>query len=92
MEVARKHFHAMTFHDFKVELNRAQLLQRRTSPFRDLTPSHAQCSISSLNLKWAELLKDEERSGRPSTAVIDENIATVKKMVREDPRLTNRGL
>ena len=39
-----------------------------------------------------ELLEDEERSGRPSAARTDENIARVRTVVHENQRLTTRDI
>ena len=39
-----------------------------------------------------ESVTDEERSGRPATSRIQENIAKVRQMVRENRRLTVRSI
>ena len=35
-------------------------------------------------------MKDDERSGRPTTSQTDDNIATIDKMVKEDWNVTSR--
>ena len=37
-----------------------------------------------------ESVKDNERSGRPTTSRTDDNIAAVDKMVKEDRKVTSR--
>jgi len=37
-----------------------------------------------------ELVKDEERSSRPTTSRTDDNIAAVDKMIKEDRNVTSR--
>ena len=37
-----------------------------------------------------ESVKDDERSGRPTTTRTDDNIAAVAKMVKEDRKVTSR--
>ena len=37
-----------------------------------------------------ESVKDDERSGRPTTSRTDDNIAAVDKMVKEDRKVTSR--
>jgi len=39
-----------------------------------------------------ECVTDEERSGRPATSRNEENIAEVRQIVRENPRLTVRSI
>jgi len=39
-----------------------------------------------------ESVTDEERSGRPATSRTEENIANVRKIVRENRRLTVRSI
>ena len=63
----------MIFYDFKRGLNQAQSLERLTQAFGDLAPSHATV------LNWFAEFKsgrtsfeDEDRNGRPSTAVTED--------------------
>jgi len=39
-----------------------------------------------------ESVTDEERSGRPATSRTEENIATIRQIVRENRRLTVRSI
>jgi transposase len=52
-----------------------------------------------LRRKWVkrfsegrESVTDEERSGRPATRIIEENIAKVRQIVRENHRLSVRSI
>lgn len=89
MELQREHFRAMIFYDFKSGLNQEQCLERLSTAFPDSSPSR-----STIFSWYAEFkrgrnsLKDEERSGRPSTAVTDENIVRVRNLVHEDRRIS----
>ncbi|XP_053411309.1 histone-lysine N-methyltransferase SETMAR-like [Nycticebus coucang] len=93
MELGREHFRAMIFYDFKSGLNQTQSLERLHRAFGDLTPSRATI------FRWFQefrrgrtSLRDEERSGRPATAVTEENIAAVEKMVRKNSQVTIKDI
>ena len=48
-----------------------------------------QSSAGSLNLRGGRtFLKDEERRGRPTSVVTEENIYAVEDLIKEDPRRT----
>ena len=73
----------MIFYDFKRGLNQAQSLERLTQAFGDLAPSRATVFNWFSEFKRGKTpFEDEERSGRPSTAVTEDNIDAVEKMVR----------
>ena len=89
MEVKREHFRAMIFYDFKSGLDQQESFQRLHAAFPNIAPSRATV------YRWfgefrrgRESLEDEERSGRPQTAVTHENVIRVEAMVRDDPRVT----
>ena len=81
----------MVFYDFKNGLN--QSLERLTQAFGDLAPSHATVPNWFAEFKKDRTsFEDEERSGRPSTAVTEDNIDAVEKMVQEDARVTYKDI
>ncbi|XP_034185409.2 uncharacterized protein LOC117606710 [Osmia lignaria lignaria] len=89
MEVSRENFRAMIFYDFKIGLNKIQSCARLRAAFGDSSPSTATI------YRWfkefqngRESLLDEDRAGRPVTAVTDENVFAVKQMLEEDNRAT----
>lgn len=93
MELNREHFRAMIFYDFKVGLSESQCVDRLQSAFRDSAPSRATV------FRWFGEFKrgrgsveDEKRSGRPASAVTDENIVAVQQMIKEDQRCTYKDI
>ena len=83
----------MILYDFKSSLNQAQSFERLTRAFRDLAPSRAIVFNSFAEFKRGRTsLEDEERSGRPSMGVTEDNIDAVEKMVREDARVTYKDI
>ena len=92
MEPERQHFRAMILYDFKSGLNQAQSLERLAQVFGDLITSHATVFNWFAEFKRGRTsLEDEEMSGRLSTAVTEDNIDAVEKMVREDAHVTYRS-
>jgi len=89
MELSREHFRAMILYDFKVGLGPKECLERLQTAFGELAPSRATV------YNWygefrrnRPFLTDEERPGRPPTAVTEENIDRVRKLLKQNPRLT----
>lgn len=83
----------MILYDFKSGLNESQSLERLQQAFGDLAPSRATIFRWFQEFKRGRAsLKDEERSGRPATAVTEENIAAVEALVREDNRVTFKDI
>ena len=79
--------------DFKRGLNQAQSLERLTQAFGDLAPSCATVSNWFAEFKKGRTSsEDEERSGRQSTAVTEDNIDAVEKMVREGACVTYKDI
>ena len=82
MEPEQQHFRATILYDFKSSLNQAQSLERLTQAFGDLAPSHATVFNWFAEFKRSRTsLEDEKRSGRPLTAVTEDNIDAVENMV-----------
>lgn len=93
MELEREHFRAMILYDFKCGLNESQTLERLTQAFGDLAPSRATVFRWFGEFKRGRTsLKDEERSGRPTNVVTEENISAVEALVKEDQRLTYKDI
>ena len=93
MELEREHFRAMILYDFKCSLNESQTLERLTQTFGDLAPSRATVFCWFAEFKRGRIsLKDEERSGRPTSVMTEENISTVEALIKEDPRHTYKGI
>ena len=81
----------MILYDFKCGLNESQALERFTQAFGDLAPSHATVFRWFAEFKRGRTsLKDEERSGRSTSVVTEENISAVEALIKEDPRRTLR--
>ena len=89
MELEREHFRAMILYDFKCGLNESQALERLTQAFGDLAPSRATVFRWFAEFKRGRTsLKDEKRSGRPTSVVTEGNISAVESLIKEDPRRT----
>ena len=87
MELERRDFRAMIYHDFKMgsETRIVKLLQT----FGDNAPSTATVFRCFAEFKRGRAsLKDETHQGRPPTAVVPETVAVVEKMLRQDGRMT----
>ena len=71
----------MIFYYFKNGINQAQSLERLTQDFGDLAASRATVFNWFVEFKRGRIsFEDEERSGRPLTAVTEENIDAVENM------------
>ena len=89
MELTREHFRAMIFYDYKVGLTGEESFARLSQAFGDSTVSRAtvfnwfrefRCGRASLD--------DDPRSGRPPSAITQENVAAVQQLVNDDPHVT----
>ena len=93
MELEREHFLAMILYGFKCGLNESQTLERHTQTFANLAPSRAIVFRWWLNLREGRTsLKDEERSGRPTSVVTEENTSAIEALIKEDPRRTYKDI
>ena len=84
----KRDFRAMMFYNNKRGLNFTECISEMFSVFGD------QCPTKPTIYKWYKrfrlgylCLDDEDRSGRPITAVTNENIAKVEELVREDRQI-----
>ena len=79
----------MMFYDFMRKLSVEQSHNNLLEAFQDQAPSTRTVERWFLEFKRDRTsLQDEPRSGRPSTAVTPENIATVESLIKEDSRIT----
>ena len=93
MELEREHFRAMILYDLKCGLNESQTLERLTQAFGDLAPLRATViSWFAESKRGRTSLKDEERSGRPTSVVTEENISAVEALIKEDLRRTYKDI
>lgn len=89
MELSRKDFRAMIFYDFKSSLSPQECAARLQNAFGREAPW-----LSTVRQWFVEFdrgrvsLHDEFREGRPSTAVNENNVATVKRLIKKNPRIT----
>lgn len=89
MEISREHFRAMIFYDFKMGESIAGCFSRLQTAFGEQAPSRATVYNWFNEFQRGRFsLSDDERSGRPLTAVTAENIERVRNMVRNDDRVT----
>ena len=93
MELERENFRAMILYDFKCSLNESQTLERLTQALWDLVPSHATVFRWFAEFKRGQTsIKDEERSGRPTSVVSEENISAMEALIKEDPHHTYKDI
>lgn len=89
MEISKENYRAMILFCFKDGLPRQKCAEKLHQYFGEGAPS-----LSTVQRWYNEFarervsLKDEFHEGRPVTAVTPENIATVRQMIRENPRIT----
>ena len=89
MEIERRDFRAMIFYDYMRGLTGLESHQLLLKTFGVVAPSR-----STVFSGFAEFRRDRgslldvPRPGRPSTAVNEESVEEVRKLVSADPRLT----
>ena len=93
MELESERFRSMILYDSKCGLNELQTLERLTQAFGDLAPLCATVFRWFAEFKRGRTsLKDERRSGRPTSVVTEENISAVEALIKEDPRRTYKDI
>ena len=83
----------MLFYAFMLKLSVEQSYENLLEAFQDQTPSKR--TVERWFLEFTRdrtSLQDEPRSGRPSTAITPETIASVKSLIKEDSRITLSSL
>ena len=79
----------MIVYDQRKGLTQEQCVESLRAAFGDQAPSRATVFRWFSQCKWGpSSLDDEPRSGRPASAVTDDNIAAVRRMIDEDRRVT----
>lgn len=93
MDFKREHFRAMILYDYKFGLNECECRERLVSAFEDYAPSRATVFRWFAQFKRGIFsLNDDERNGRPATSVTEENVLAVKKIIKEDPKVTYKQI
>ena len=90
MDLTKRDFRAMILYDYK-----KGLVQMKASPVFEGSASLR----ATIGDDWfgefrmgRQSLEDEPRAGRPHTAVTDENVAAIRKLITEDPHITYREI
>lgn len=89
MELMRENFRSMIHYDFRCGLTQQQSIERLVSAFGDEAPSKStvQRWFSEFNFGRSSL-SHASGAGRPKTAVIQENIDAVQKLIEADRNVT----
>ena len=89
MELRKDHFRAMILYDYQSGLHQDESVARLVAAFGDQAPSRSTVFRWFSEFKHGRTsLEDEERSGRPSCATTEEQIAVVRALVEDDARVT----
>lgn len=89
MNLSSRDFRLLMLYDFRSGLTAADSHRRIIAAFPSDSPSYSTVRFWFDRFRsGVESLDDSERTGRPVTAVTEENIATVKQLVEENPRIT----
>lgn len=89
MQLERRDFRAMIYYDYMRALSASQGYNQLCEVFGDQSPSRATVFNWFAEFKRGRgSLSDEERPGRPATAVTAENLSKVKKLIRNDRHIT----
>ena len=93
MELTREHFRAIIFHNFRRGLSRQECIDELKSLYGDEAPSYSTVKnwFNEFN-RGRRSLKDEDREGRPKTAVVPENIDAVRELIMQDRHVTYREI
>ena len=93
MELTIRDFRAMIYYDYMKGISISESFSTLGKTFGKQAPSKA-CVC-----KWykefklgRKTLADDPRQGRPLSAVTPANVAAVKRLIREDPRITHRQI
>ena len=89
MELTRENFRSMIYYDFRCGLSQKQSIARLFSAFGDEAPSKStvQRWFADFNLGRSSL-SHASGPGRPKTAMTQENIDAVCKLILEDRHVT----
>ena len=89
----REHFRAIIFYNFRRRLSRQECIEELKSLFGDKAPSYSALKNWFNEFKRGRgLLKDEFHEAAPKTAVVPENIDTVRELIMQDRHVTYREI
>ncbi|XP_026326829.1 protein GVQW3-like [Hyposmocoma kahamanoa] len=89
MELSRRDFRVMIYYDYKKGLNPQECFQLLTTTFGDTACLRATVFNWFAEFKRGrESFEDEAKLGRPPTAVTQENVQAIKKVIRENRQPT----
>lgn len=89
MNLSRENFRSMIFYDLRCGLSQQESCQRLLFAFGDEAPCRSSVySWFSEFRRGRDHLHDDEREGRPATAVTDINIDTVRQLIETDKKNT----
>ncbi|CAH1956399.1 unnamed protein product [Acanthoscelides obtectus] len=93
MELNREHLRAIIYYNFQRQLSQAECLAELLSVFGNEAPHQSTISRWYGEFKRARVsLSDDPRVGAPKTAVTQENVDAVRKLIIEDRHVTYRGI
>ncbi|CAH2009362.1 unnamed protein product [Acanthoscelides obtectus] len=93
MELNREHFRAIIYYNFQRQLSQQECLAKLLSVFGNEAPHQSTISRWYGELKRGRVsLSDDPRVGAPKTAVTQENIDAVRKLIIEDRHVTFREI
>ncbi|TLO45018.1 transposase [Acinetobacter baumannii] len=93
MELTRENSRAMIYYDFRSGLTQKQCVDRMISAFGDEAPSKTTIYRWFAEFQRGRVkLSDDPRQGRPKTAVTQENVDAVRKLIEEDRHVTYREI
>lgn len=89
MELTRENFRSMIYYDFRCGLTQQQSIDRLSSGFGDEAPSKSTVYEWFAEFKRGRSsLSHASGGGRPKTAITQQNIDTVQKLIEKDRRIT----
>ncbi|CAH1958315.1 unnamed protein product [Acanthoscelides obtectus] len=93
MELNREHFRAIIYYIFQRQLSQQECLAELLSVFGNEVPHQSTISRWYGEFKRGRVsLEDDPRVGAPKTAVTQENIDAVRKLITEDRHVTYREI
>ncbi|KAL0820759.1 hypothetical protein ABMA28_006579 [Loxostege sticticalis] len=93
MELTRGNSRAMIYYDFRSGFTQKQCIFLMLSAFGDEAPSKTTIYRWFAEFQRGRVkLSDDPRQGRPKTAVTQENVDVVRKLIEEDQHVTYREI
>ncbi|CAH1995549.1 unnamed protein product [Acanthoscelides obtectus] len=93
MELNQKHFRAIIYYNFQTELSQPECLPELLAVFGNEAPHQSTISRWYGEFKRGRVsLSDDPRVGAPKTAVTEENVDAVRKLIIEDRHVTYREI